>query len=99
MKLAHTTISSMNAPTLPTHDKALPLGKESAYPDRYDPSLLYPISREFGRASLALSANTLPFIGWDLWRGYELSWLNDRGMPQTAILKAWVPATSPNIVD
>lgn len=99
MKFAHTTIVPMNAPSLPTHDKALPLGKESAYPDRYDPTLLYPIARELGRAPLGLTGNRLPFIGWDLWRGYELSWLNGRGMPQTAILKAWVPATSPNIVE
>ncbi|MCD8505579.1 MAG: NADPH-dependent 7-cyano-7-deazaguanine reductase QueF [Burkholderiaceae bacterium] len=89
----------MNAPTLPTHDKALPLGKESAYPDRYDASLLYPISRSLGRNTIGVSAGRLPFIGWDLWRGYELSWLNLKGLPRTAILKAWVPATSPTIIE
>lgn len=91
--------SGMNAPNLPVHDQALPLGKESTYPDRYDPTLLYPIGRSLGRDAIGLSADRLPFVGWDLWRGYELSWLNNKGLPRTALLKAWVPATSPNIVE
>ncbi|UOD51207.1 NADPH-dependent 7-cyano-7-deazaguanine reductase QueF [Orrella daihaiensis] len=89
----------MKSPELPTHDQALPLGKDSRYPSHYDPSLLYPIARSLGRDAIGLSANSLPFIGWDLWRGYELSWLNLNGLPCTAILKVWVPATSANIVE
>ena len=89
----------MNAPALPTDDAALPLGKESTYPQRYDPSLLYPISRSLGRDAIGLNKDTLPFIGWDLWRGYELSWLTDKGLPVTAILKVWVPATSSHIIE
>jgi 7-cyano-7-deazaguanine reductase len=75
------------------------LGKESTYPQRYDATLLYPIARSLGRNAIGLGTDHLPFIGWDLWRGYELSWLNPKGVPRTAILKAWVPATSPNIVE
>ncbi len=89
----------MNMTTLPVHDTALPLGKEGTYPQRYDATLLYPITRSLGRDAIGLGTNHPPFIGWDLWRGYELSWLNPKGVPRTAILKAWVPATSPNIVE
>lgn len=104
MKLLPITISRMKAPNLPNlpnlpiADAALPLGKESAYPDRYNPALLYPIARALGRDAIGLSSK-LAFIGWDLWRGYELSWLTPKGLPRTAILKAWVPATSPHIVE
>lgn len=90
---------AMNAPALPTHDAALPLGKESAYPQQYDPSLLYPIARQLGRDAIGLTAPDLPFIGWDLWRGYELSWLNHNGLPRTGLLKVWVPATSSHIIE
>ena len=89
----------MNSPKLPTQDAALPLGKDTAYPARYDPALLYPIARSLGRDALSISASRLPFIGWDLWRGYELSWLGARGLPRTAILKVWIPVTSPNIIE
>jgi len=95
----------MNAPNLPVHDAALPLGKDSTYPAQYDSALLYPIARALGRQAIGLSGQTLqalaqlPFIGWDLWRGYELSWLTQKGLPRTALLKVWVPATSPNIVE
>jgi 7-cyano-7-deazaguanine reductase len=96
-------------PTPPTQDTTLPLGKASSYPDRYDRSLLYPISRALGRQCItgiarasewaeALPAS-LPFMGWDLWRGYELSWLLPSGLPQVAILNVWVPCGSPCIVE
>jgi len=89
----------MNSPTLPTHDAALPLGKESTYPQTYDPTLLYPIARALGRDAIGLNEAVLPFVGWDLWRGYELSWLNNKGLPRTALLKVWVPATSTHIIE
>jgi 7-cyano-7-deazaguanine reductase len=86
---------------LPTAQAALPLGKESRYPERYSPELLYPIARAQGRAGIAGLTPTakLPFIGWDLWRAYELSWLKPGGLPATAILKVWVPYDSPFIVE
>lgn len=81
------------------NDVSLPLGKETPYPNRYDPTLLYPISRTMGRNAIGVDGQALPFIGWDLWRGYEASWLGVKGLPQVALLKVWVPATSPNIVE
>ncbi len=89
----------MQSISLPTHDAALPLGKESSYPASYDARLLYPIKRSLGRKLIGLANDNLSFIGWDLWRAYELSWLNSKGLPKVGLLKAWVPATSPNIVE
>lgn len=45
------------------------------------------------------AAIALPFTGWDMWRGYELSWLDMRGLPQVGILKVWVPCTSTHIIE
>lgn len=89
---------------LPVHDEALPLGKESTYPKRYRPEVLYPISRDQARSSISAlnqvsNPTALPFVGWDLWRAYEVSWLKPSGMPATAILKVWVPCDSPFIVE
>jgi 7-cyano-7-deazaguanine reductase len=74
------------------------LGKPAPYVDRYDPSLLFPISRAPKRDELGLSA-ALPFSGADLWTAYELSWLNPRGKPQVAIAHVTVPCETPNIVE
>ena len=74
------------------------LGKPVTYADRYDPSQLYPISREPQRTEIGLGA-TLPFFGADLWTAYELSWLTPRGKPQVAIAHITVPCETPNIVE
>lgn len=75
-----------------------PLGKATAYADRYDPSLLFPIPRAAKRAELGVS-EPLPFAGVDLWNAYELSWLDARGKPQVALAEFRVPADSPNIIE
>ncbi|GAA0712013.1 NADPH-dependent 7-cyano-7-deazaguanine reductase QueF [Dokdonella soli] len=82
----------MNAP----HDSLL--GRASAYPDRYDPALLFPIPRAANRAALGMGAE-LPFHGVDIWNAYELSWLDARGKPEVALAEFRIPATSPNIVE
>ena len=75
-----------------------PLGRSSAYPDRYDASLLFPIACAHNRAQL--SANTpRPAAGVDIWTAYEVSWLNARGMPQVAAATFRVPHDSPNIIE
>lgn len=89
----------MSIPSSALSDVCLPLGKETPYPSRYDSALLYPISRSVGRNAIGISEHDLPFVGWDLWRGYEASWLGPKGLPQVALLKVWVPASSPNIVE
>lgn len=82
----------MNAP----HDS--PLGKSSAYPDRYDARLLFPVPRAPQRTALGIGA-ALPFHGVDVWNAYELSWLDARGKPEVAIGEFRVPATTPNLVE
>jgi 7-cyano-7-deazaguanine reductase len=74
------------------------LGKEAAYPSRYAPELLFPVSRRVGRDALGLAA-PLPFDGVDLWTGYEVSWCNRRGKPQVAVLELRVPATSEHLIE
>jgi len=75
-----------------------PLGKDTVYADRYDPSLLFPIPRATKRAEIGV-AEPLPFHGVDIWNAYELSWLDGRGKPQVALAEFHVPAASPNIIE
>ena len=75
-----------------------PLGKAADYPDRYDPSLLFRLSRSEQREAIGL-AGALPFHGVDLWTAYEISWLDDCGKPQLAVGSFIVPADSPAIVE
>lgn len=74
------------------------LGKASAYADRYDATLLFPIPRATKRAEIGITG-TPPFLGADLWTAFELSWLNERGKPQVALAHITVPCETPNIVE
>ena len=82
---------------LPARD--LPLGQDVSYPTAYDPTLLYPIGRQDARAQLGLGAPALPFIGWDLWNAYEVSWLTPQGLPRVAMLRLMIDCKSPNIIE
>jgi len=75
-----------------------PLGKSTVYADRYDPKLLFPISRAAKRAEIGVGM-PLPFHGTDIWNAYELSWLDMRGKPQVAVAEFRVPAGTPNIIE
>jgi len=77
----------------------LPLGREVAYPRRYDPALLFPIPRAQGRDALGLREAALPFAGHDRWHAYELSWLDARGKPVVATATFTVPADSPRLIE
>ena len=77
-----------------------PLGKASAYADRYDAYLLFPIARATKREELGLKAHAQsPFFGADMWTAFELSWLNLRGKPQVALAHFTIPCESPNIIE
>lgn len=82
---------------MPTPEQS-PLGRASAYIDRYDASLLFPLPRAPKRAELGLLREA-PFFGADLWTAYELSWLNLRGKPQVALAHFMVPCETPNLVE
>lgn len=72
------------------------LGQHTTYPTRYDPTLLFTIPRSQNRAQWA---STLPLHGVDIWTGYEVSWLNARGLPQVRIAEFSIPAASPNLIE
>ena len=76
----------------------LTLGKQTEYQSNYNPKLLQAVTRQLNRQQLKLSSN-LPFKGEDLWTGYELSWLNNKGKPQVAIAEFLVPFNSPNLIE
>lgn len=77
----------------------IPLGREVAYPGRYDPSLLFAIARAPARDALGLSSDDLPFAGIDRWHAYELSWLDARGKPVVGTATLTVPAESPYLIE
>jgi 7-cyano-7-deazaguanine reductase len=73
-----------------THElDSAPLGRETPYPSHYDPTLLFPIKRQ------RVIPENIKIIGWDFWRGYELSWLQTSGLPCVGLLKIMVPFDSP----
>jgi 7-cyano-7-deazaguanine reductase len=75
-----------------------PLGHATGYPDRYDPSLLFAVSRAPQRAAIGIR-DALPFTGADVWTAYEHTWLDGRGKPRIAMLSLVVPVDSPRIVE
>lgn len=76
------------------------LGQHTAYPSKYDPTLLFPIERSVNRANLGIhDLQTPPFFGIDIWNAYELSWLNPKGKPQIALAEFMIPADSPNMIE
>ncbi len=75
-----------------------PLGKATAYANRYAPELLFPIERAPKRTEIGIGA-PLPFHGADIWNAYELSWLDLQGKPHVAMAEFRVPAASPRIIE
>ncbi|MDT8428569.1 MAG: NADPH-dependent 7-cyano-7-deazaguanine reductase QueF [Pseudomonadales bacterium] len=76
-----------------------PLGRASTYPDQYAPELLFGIDRAGTRQQMAAKEATLPMYGCDLWRAYELSWLDPMGKPMVALLEFVVDCHSPRIIE
>ena len=72
------------------------LGKPVLYKDQYDPSMLFPVPRSQNREQLPPN---ISFHGVDVWNGYELSWLNEKGKPIVAIGEFAVPYDSPNLIE
>ena len=76
----------------------IPLGRETLYPKAFDPGLLFAIPRNQARQSLGIG-QTAPFVGYDEWTLYELSWLDASGSPQVSIGLLRIPADSEFIVE
>ena len=81
------------------HGENNPLGKSSEYIDQYDPKLLFPISRDESWKNAGMSRNDIPFFGEDIWNGYEISWLNQKGKPMVGLAEFRLPATSPFLIE
>jgi len=82
-----------------TELNALTLGKSTEYCSEYNPNLLQAVPRSLNRDDLSLQSNNLPFIGEDVWYGYELSWLNNKGKPIVAVAEFRFACASPNLVE
>ncbi|MEI8086924.1 MAG: NADPH-dependent 7-cyano-7-deazaguanine reductase QueF [Paludibacter sp.] len=67
--------------------KETALGKSVVTPEKYDASLLFRIPRAENREHYGLNASNLPFIGYDVWNCYELSFLTDNGLPVSRVMK------------
>jgi len=77
----------------------LTLGKSTQYCSEYTADLLQGVPRSLNRDDLALNQEELPFIGEDVWYGYELSWLNEKGKPVVAVAEFRFNCSSKNIVE
>jgi len=77
----------------------LTLGKTTDYNGKYTSDLLQAVPRKLNRDDLKLKGSDLPFVGEDVWYGYELSWLNANGKPIVAVAEFRFPCTSVNLVE
>jgi 7-cyano-7-deazaguanine reductase len=76
-----------------------PLGKATVYYDHYKADLLFAIARANNRGNIGVSENQLPFVGADIWHGYEFSWLNQHAIPQAHKIKITIDCASPNLIE
>lgn len=79
--------------------KGLTLGQTTEYISTYTSGLLQGIPRSLNRDELGIIAGQLPFVGEDVWYGYEVSWLNQQGKPIVAVAEFRVPCDTPNIIE
>lgn len=68
-------------------------------PDHVDPSLLVAIPRQLNRDQYDIKEESLPFVGYDSWNCYEVSFLLDNGFPVNCVVKITYPANSKYIVE
>lgn len=75
------------------------LGKEAQYPESYDKSVLFRIDRLENRSKYGIDSSNLPFVGYDIWNAYEISFLTDNGLPVSRVMKMKYNADSPYLVE
>ncbi len=75
------------------------LGKNIAFPQSYDATILVAVPRQINRIQYHLDSSALPFVGYDVWHGYELSFLTENGLPVNGVLKMVYSSNTPNIVE
>lgn len=74
------------------------LGREVAFPDKYDPSILFAVPRKNQRSEIGIEG-AIPFSGFDQWNCYEVSWISTLGLPVSAIAIITYPCDSDSIVE
>ena len=78
---------------------SLKLGQKTEYAANYDRTLLQPVPRALNRDALGIT-DAQPFtIGTDIWTAYEISWLNEKGLPQVAIADIYLDYRSRNLIE
>ncbi|QZT36780.1 NADPH-dependent 7-cyano-7-deazaguanine reductase QueF [Halosquirtibacter xylanolyticus] len=75
------------------------LGQKVSHPKEYDRTVLVAIPRSLNRTIYDIEQGDLPFVGFDAWHGYELSFLTEKGMPVVGVLKMVVPSDTPSLVE
>lgn len=73
------------------------LGQDTQYPTKYAPELLFPIARHDARQTYKDIAGIAQGIDW--WHVFEISWLDLDGIPQVAIGRLHIPATSSHLIE
>lgn len=68
-------------------------------PECVDPSLLVAIPRQLNRDHYSIVESELPFVGYDTWNCYEVSFLLDNGFPVNCVVKCSYPSNSKCIVE
>jgi len=79
--------------------EATHLGKQSSYPQHYDPTVLVAVPRILNREQYGISNEALPFTGVDVWHAYEFSFLTRKGVPVVGLLKLIYPANNEFLVE
>jgi len=70
------------------------LGKQTNYPQEYQPDVLVAVPRELNRTQYNIDNKNLPFVGTDAWHAYEVSFLTTNGLPVCGVIKLTYSADS-----
>lgn len=75
------------------------LGKRSEGSELYDKSLLVAVPRYENRQQYDIKENNLPFVGYDIWDAYEVSFMTANNIPCSYVLKIKYNCNSKYIVE
>ncbi|VFP83124.1 NADPH-dependent 7-cyano-7-deazaguanine reductase QueF [Candidatus Erwinia haradaeae] len=75
------------------------LGQKTKYYDTYQPSLLHAVPRSLNRELLGSDFQPTTLMGQDIWTLYEVSWLNQNGLPQVSIGKVVLSMHTINLIE
>ena len=75
------------------------LGKKVDGSETYDPSILVAVPRYENREQYGIENDKLPFVGFDVWHGYEFSTMTTKGLPITRVIKIKYNCNSEFIVE